>query len=122
MGLPSGIVSWANRPFRYCSESTSTARPAARSWLTMVRIEIAEPEVDHPLLVGATEHVRLGAEDGPHRWTALLLPYWFVVAPRWHIDAQLFGVPSPKPVRVRAPQEHAADASHPFHLSRLPTK
>src|SRR4029450_1076330 len=77
------------------------------------------PEVDHPLLIGVAEHVGVLIKDGPHRWPSLLLPHPIVVACRWHVDAEVFGIPSPEPVRVDAAQEDASDACHTFHASRL---
>ena len=62
-------------------------------------VEVADPEVDHPLLIGATEHLGILTEDGPHGWSCLLFPDRIVVTARWQIDAKVFGVPSPEPVR-----------------------
>lgn len=92
------------------------------SKLTHHGVEVADTEVDHPLLTSVTGHVGLPAEDGPYRWSGLLFPDWFVIAARRHINAEVVRIPSPKPVGVRATQEHAADARHPFHRSRLSTQ
>src|SRR4051794_12929156 len=80
------------------------------------RVEVADPEVEHGLLVPGPEVARLGLERREHRRPAVLTPEAVLVG----VQAQAFAVPGAESLRVTSAQEVPTDPEHAFHAASLP--
>jgi hypothetical protein len=78
-------------------------------------VQVADPEVQHPGLLGAAEGLAVGWERREDRWALLLPPRSLLVARRRRVDAKVVGLPAGRGAGVTSPEEQAPDAGDSFH-------
>src|SRR3954471_10136712 len=80
------------------------------------RIEVADPEVEHGLLVAGAEVVGLGLERREDRQPGSLTPQAVLIG----VQAEAIAIPRAQGRRVGGPQEVSTDSKHAFHAAILP--
>jgi len=83
---------------------------ARRAQLRHHRLQVAHPEVDHPLLLAGAKVAGRLLERCEHGGTGLLLPHRVVVVGGNHCDPEVLAVPRGEALRVTRAEEQAANA------------